>query len=384
MTDKYCRAVQQRSGSSLVPALQQRRHDLVVVGASAGGVETLRRVVADLPSNLAATVCVVLHLAPGSPSALPRILERAGCLPCRAARDGEALEPGQILVAPPDRHLVVEERHVRVTVGPRENGHRPAIDALFRSAATARDGNVLGVVLSGTRDDGSAGLAFIKAHGGAAIVQDPEEAMYAGMPRSALASVVADAVVPSDLVGATVVAMVNGDKLPPWGEPTERPLAERERRSRREADPPPAVALPSPGATSGVTALTTICPECGGVLSEHHQAGVVQWECRVGHRYSADSLLNSQAENVEAAMWAAVRALEDRRLLLERMAKQFDSTDQRISARSVRRRAADAARQAQMVREALASAALSSLQYVAGGQERELEALGDAEEGLAS
>lgn len=348
------------------------RHDLVVVGASAGGVETLRRVVAGLPDDLAAAICVVLHLAPDSPSALARILERSGKLPCRAAQDGDRLEPGCILVAPPDRHLVIEDGRVRVTVGPRENGHRPAIDTLFRSAAAQRDGRVVGVILSGTRDDGSAGLAVIKASGGAAVVQDPKEAMYAGMPRSALASVAVDAVVPSGEVARTVVAMVNGDPLPPGSGPPEEP------------DPAPG---PPPQLPDGPVPdpVTTTCPECGGVLTERHHAGVVQWQCRVGHRYSPDSLLNAQAEDVEAALWAAVRALEDRRLMLDRMAHQFESREQRISARSVRRRAQEAHTQAQAVRDALASAALTSLREVTeNGQEQGMEGIDETEEGLAS
>lgn len=218
----------------------------MVIGASAGGVETLRRVAGGLPTDLAAAVCVVLHIAPSSPSALPRILARAGALPCQAAADGDELLPGRILVAPPDRHLIIEDGRVRVTVGPRENGHRPAIDALFRSASRARDGRVIGVILSGTRDDGSAGLALIKARGGATIVQDPEEAMYAGMPRSALSSVEPDAIVASRRVAAVVVAMVNGEQLPPGSDPPEDP----------PDPPPPSEPLPIPPNRSPPSART--------------------------------------------------------------------------------------------------------------------------------
>jgi two-component system chemotaxis response regulator CheB len=339
------------------------------MGASAGGVETLRRVVGGLPADLPATVCIVLHIAPGSPSALAQILQRSSRMSCRAAGDGDPLEPGQILVAPPDRHLVVEDLHVCLSVGPRENGHRPAIDALFRSAAAQRDGKVIGVVLSGTRDDGSAGLAAIKAHGGRTVVQDPEEALYPGMPRSALASVEVDAVVPSERVAEVVIAMVNGDSLPPGSRPPRNPGGD---------DSLHIAAWPNDDAP-----VTTICPECGGVLSERHEAGVVQWECRVGHRYSPESLLNAQAGDVEAAMWAAVRALEDRRLMLERMARQFHAQEQSISARSMQRRASEAARQAHAVREALAGAP-TSLGEIGDAQETERDRLDDREEGLAS
>jgi two-component system, chemotaxis family, protein-glutamate methylesterase/glutaminase len=192
----------------------EARHDLVVIGASAGGVETLRRVVADLPADLPAAVCIVVHVARASPSALGSILGRAGPLPCRAATDGEPLCRGEILVAPPDRHLEIEDGHVRVTTAPADHGHRPSVDVLFRSASRALDGRVVGVVLTGMQNDGTAGLVVIKAGGGATVVQDPAEALYPAMPASALARVAVDAVVPSTLVAGTVAAIVKGQRLP--------------------------------------------------------------------------------------------------------------------------------------------------------------------------
>ncbi|MBV8430767.1 MAG: chemotaxis protein CheB [Solirubrobacterales bacterium] len=324
------------------PTSSPAARDLVVMGASAGGVETLRRVVERLPLDLPAAVCIVLHIAPDSPSLLARILARAGPLPCRAAHEAEALVPGEILVAPPDRHLVVENEHVHLSVGPRENGHRPAVDVLFRSAAEAKGSRVIGVVLSGTRGDGAIGLAAVKANGGATIVQDPDEALYAGMPTTALAHVAVDAVVPSELVAQTIVAMVKGDDTPPGTQSNQYPP------------------------TTGEPAQdeTTICPECGGVLTERDEAGTTLWQCRVGHRYSPESLLDAQAMDVEAAMWAAVRALEDRGRLLERMADDFEPRGQIRSAQSFREKARDTREQARTVREALMRAAQVGLSRV--------------------
>ena len=175
-----------------------------------GGVEALQRVVSDFPADLAASVCVVVHRATGSVSALASVLDRAGPLPCHTAVNGEKLVLGQILVAPADRHLVVEDGHVRLTDDPPERGLRPSVDVLFRSASAAHDGKVIGVVLTGTLDDGTAGLAMIKGGGGGAIVQDPTKAMYPGMPASAIAGVHVDAVLGLDEVAAMVVEMVNG------------------------------------------------------------------------------------------------------------------------------------------------------------------------------
>lgn len=184
---------------------------MVVIGASAGGVETLKRVVGGLPGELPAAVCIVLHIAPDSPSVLAHILARSGPLPCMAAREGDRLRPGQIAVAPPDRHMSVDGDQLHLTLGPRENGHRPAVDVLFRSAAEAWGERVIGVILSGTGRDGAVGLAAVKSRGGAAVIQDPAEALYPGMPTAALVHVVADAVVPSEQVAGAIAAMVNGE-----------------------------------------------------------------------------------------------------------------------------------------------------------------------------
>jgi two-component system chemotaxis response regulator CheB len=341
------------------------RRDLVVIGASAGGVEVLTRVVRDLPSDLRAAVCVVLHISPGSPSMLANILGRAAKLPCRTARDGEVLCEGVILVAPPDHHLVIEDSHACLTVGPRENGHRPAIDVLFRSAARALDSRVVGVVVSGTRDDGTAGLAAIKAGGGAAIVQDPADAMYPGMPASAIASVSVDAIVPAVLLGSTIAGMINGEDPPPSA-----------RREDPASDPQPPDAGP----------VAAICPECGGVLTEGHEAGVMQWRCKVGHRYSPETLIDAQAEDVEGALWAAVRALGDRAALLQRMAGQAERRGQARSARRFRRQAQAASEQADIVRQALAGAASTSLRRVSDADDADRAGEGGAgrtEEGAA-
>ena len=322
------------------------RRDLVVIGASAGGVEVLTRVVRDLPRDLQAAICIVLHIAPGSPSMLAHILGRAGALPCRPARDGERLREGVILVAPPDHHLAIEDSQVRLTVGPRENGHRPAIDVLFRSAARALDSRVLGVVLTGTRDDGAAGLAVIKAAGGAAIVQDPSDAMYAGMPASAIANVTVDAIVPAALVASTIEAMVKGEDPPP---------------EARAGDPDP-----DPPEGEQVNA---VCPECGGVLSERTEAGVLQWECRVGHRYSPETLIDAQADDVEGALWAGIRALSDRAALFKRMAGQAQQRGHTSSARRFRWQSDSASDQAEIVREALTGAARTTLRRVSDDDE---------------
>src|SRR6476660_8298969 len=168
------------------------RCNVVVIGASAGGVSSLMELVSGLPENLDAAVAVALHVPEESPSALPSILSRQGPLVAKHAADGEPLLHGRIYVAPPGRHLLVKRRTVRTVTGPNENGHRPAIDPLFRTTARAHGRRAMGVILSGTLDDGTAGLYAIKREGGSAIVQDPDDALFEGMPASAIETVPVD------------------------------------------------------------------------------------------------------------------------------------------------------------------------------------------------
>ncbi|XVV09014.1 chemotaxis protein CheB [Actinoplanes sp. CA-131856] len=283
---------------------------MVAVGASAGGVEALRSLVAGLPPGYPGAVLVVLHIARSAPSALPSILDRSGPLPARAATDGEPLRSGHIYVAPSDHHLLLLDGHMRLTRGPAENGHRPAIDPLFRSVARAAGARTAGVVLSGSRDDGASGLATIAAQGGATIVQDPEDALCPWMPRAAIARAAPDHILPVAKIGALLSGMAAMD-LPPSNPPNDR-LLEFE------------VAITDPESTLTTDQVAEPagygCPTCGGSLFQIESDPTPRFRCRVGHAWSPESLLDEQAIALEGALWIALRALEEKSALSRRMA----------------------------------------------------------------
>ena len=295
------------------------RQHLVVIGASAGGVEALRQVVERLPRDLPAAVIAVLHLPAGGTSVLPSILDRAGPLRARPVADGEELVPGTIYVAVPDCHVEVDDGRMRVQGGPRENGHRPAIDPLFRSAAHSRDGRTLGVILSGALDDGARGLRAIKANGGMTIVQDPETALHPGMPRSAIRYVAPDRVLTPQQIAAAIVAFANGasEKGHNGGRVVE--MSEREQVEEQTS--------PQPGEETGLT-----CPDCGGAIYQQNEDNVVAFRCRVGHQYGADAFLIEQSKTVENSLWAGLRLLEERAVLMRRLSERYEP-QQRTSRR---------------------------------------------------
>src|SRR5262245_33352120 len=304
-----------RASESLLKEPTELGHDIIVVGASAGGVEALMKLVRDLPADLPAAVFVVLHVAAAETSVLPRILERNSALPVKHAADGEPIVLGQVYVAPPDRHLLVHRDHVRVVRGPRENNHRPAVDPLFRSAALAYGPRVVGVVLSGSLDDGAAGLQAISRAGGAGIVQDPDEALYRGMPDNAIAADEPDYVlrldeVPDVLVRLTQEAAESVDEETP--DDAERETAYAEMDFSTYELPP------------GERSLFS-CPDCGGVLYELEDGGLLRYRCRIGHAYSAESLHSAQSEAIDVALGSALRALEERAVMSRRMARRLGS-----------------------------------------------------------
>jgi two-component system chemotaxis response regulator CheB len=291
-------------------------HVVVVVGFSAGGVEAIVRLAASLPRELPAAILVVHHFPANSVSALPSILNRAGPLPAVHADHDQEIQTGRIYVAPPDRHMLIVENRIHLSRGPRENGHRPAVDPLFRSAARSFGSRVIAVLLSGALDDGTVGLMAVKRHGGLAVVQAPSEALYAGMAESAMERAGVDHVLPVQEIAQLLTRL------------TREPVAQHEGKTAMLPEDEE-VQDPAESGTAAIedgplpgppTALT--CPDCGGAIWELVEGELVRYRCHVGHAYTADSMVGAQANAVEAALWTAVRALEEKAQLSRRLAER--------------------------------------------------------------
>jgi two-component system chemotaxis response regulator CheB len=345
-------------------------HGIVVVGASAGGVEALADLAASLPGDLPAAVFVVLHLPATGTSALPEILSRHGPLPAGHVRDGEPIQPGQIYVAPPDRHVLLRTGHVHLSRGPREHGHRPAVDPLFRSAAREYASRVIGVVLSGALDDGTAGLAAIKGRRGLAVVQEPTDALYPGMPGSALANVQVDHVSPAASMG-TLLARLTRE---PAAEMSGPAPADMNVEVEVEGFSLEAVEGEHPGRPSGFS-----CPDCNGVLWEIQDGQLERFRCRVGHAWSPESLLTQQRQGLEAALWIALRSLEERAALSRRLAEPARRRGHLITATRFEEQAAEAQQAARLVRNLLVDWANFATAWPLAG-DRQAPATSSAEE----
>lgn len=322
-------------------------HDIVVIGASAGGVEAISRIVSELPPDFPAAVFIVMHFPAYSSSAFPNILSRKGRLPVAHATHGEPLIKGRIYVAPPDHHMLLRNGRVELSRGPKENHARPAIDPLFRSAALTYGPRVIGVVLTGNLDDGTAGLKQIDGCGGICIVQDPSDAFCSGMPESAITNVEVDHVVPLDSVAPLLIRLVGE---PAQGSGNECESAEaRNEIGAAEMDGEVMDQEHFIGKPSVYT-----CPDCHGTLFEKEEGEILRFRCRVGHAYSSESLASGQADFLEEALYAALRALEESASLADRLAKRTSNIQMGMSHRYARR-AEQALANAAVIRSLLGS-----------------------------
>lgn len=336
-----------------LPPAPGTNHDIVVVGASAGGVDAISRLVEELPYEYKGALLVVIHMMPSATSALPAILTRARRRSSPQVSDGDPIEYGRIYVSPPDLHLLVDCGHVRLGRGPREHGHRPAIDPFFRSAAEAYGPRVVGVLMSGMLDDGVAGLAVIKRAGGTALVQDPSEAAFPSMPEAAISAVRTDAVLPVKGLAEEVARLAD----------TPLTASERTYVPRTAAELQEMVHGTSDRSTGSTGSLT--CPECGGLLTERvEESRLIRFSCPVGHVYSVESLLAMQSESLESALWASIRRLEEQSRLLQQAAKQLRRRGSLREAGTYEQQAHDCSARVRLLRKVVLAAAVEEVEPV--------------------
>ena len=344
------------------------QRDIILIGGSAGSFQPLKDIIEAFPTSFPASVLVVIHMLPDFPSLLDEHLGLNSRLPVIQATDEEPIRRGRIYVARPDYHLTVEPGKMCVQRGPRENRHRPAIDPLFRTAARVYGPRVIGVILSGQHDDGSMGLYAVKQRGGIAIVQDPSEATSSEMPRRALAYATPHYVLKTQDIASNLINLVQIDQdeiVMPNRKPAKSNHKSRARSLGRIRTPvKKATGANGRTARAGNNALPIsdtqenlkvayfdegegnpsvfACPECHGTLWELKEGDLVQFRCRVGHSYGPESLAIELSQGSEAALWAAMRALEEKAAMQRRIADGL-TADRKSSVRLRDQSAADEA-----------------------------------------
>lgn len=304
------------------------KRDTVVIGGSAGSLPVIREILRDLAPDAAVSVFVVMHVSPAFPSSLPEILARETALHVHHPYHGEPVEPGHVYIAPPDRHLVVTDGRIGLTIEPREHHARPAVDVLFRSAAADRGSRVIGVILSGSLNDGATGLAEVKRHGGLTIVQDPVDATVTGMPTAAIERGEIDYVLAAAAIGPKINELVSADL------PAQVLAVEVSTATPREV-----------GDES--------CPGCWDILHGHDHDSSPPFERPVAHRFGESALLAAEPEGVESALWMAVRSLEEQADMSRRMANRAVEAGRSLSAERFCQDAHDADLRAVLVRRLL-------------------------------
>ncbi len=335
--------------------LHQNYRNIVVIGASAGGLEAILDIVKVLPQDFRAAVFIVQHIPAYAKSSLDTIIQGYTKLRVRKAVDGEPIQGGTIYVVREDRHLMVEPDRVVVSKGPRENRFRPAVDTLFRSAAHAYRERVVGIVLSGALNDGTSGMWTINRFGGTAIVQDPKEAMFPDMPNGVMQYTEVEHVLPAGKIGQLLATLCQEEIVPSrrGAGVTDEKLLEIEIE----------IAKGKNGLNMGILEhgdqSPLACPECHGALTQFEEGRLVRFRCHTGHAHTAESLLASVRDNVEKSMWEVMRGMEESRILLDRMAEQMQAVGNHEDARRYRERGKDIQEQAVLIQQAIVQSDLS-------------------------
>jgi two-component system chemotaxis response regulator CheB len=328
---------------------------VIVIGASAGGVEALIELVKTLPENFENSIFIVQHTSPYSKSNLPGILARHTHLQVDHAIDGEKIKTGKIYIAPPDHHLLLDEEHVSVKKGPKENRFRPSIDALFRSAAYFYRDNVIGIVLSGMLNDGTSGLWTIKRFGGIGIIQDPQDALFSDMPENALEFVSVDFIVPVNKMAALLTKLAEQKKSVDADVTAEEMNLLKTEVVIARQDNAFEMGIMNMGKLSPFT-----CPECHGALISLEEGKTVRYRCHTGHAFSASTLLAGVTTTVEETLWNAMRALEETTMLLEEIGRQYKEVGNKDAAKKFLQKAEHTRQRARMMHETVFTQELMS------------------------
>jgi len=337
-----------------MPSDQIPDFSLIAIGASAGGVEALVELARGLPASIPAAICVVVHFPVDATSHLPHIVNQVSSLQAVHARSGQRLEPGRVYIAPPNQHMLVADGHLELVSGPRANGVRPAIDPLFRTAAQSFGPRAIGVLLSGALDDGVDGLRVIKEQGGLALIQDPAEALFDTMPRTALESVAVDGVWPPAQLGPELARLAAERAGRPAAENGRKRMAQDAQEQREAELVARDKAALEHGQRPGEPSVFT-CPDCGGVLWELHSGNLLRFRCHTGHSYTAEGLRVGQQQALEEALWTALRSLEESAALARRLANRAGENNSPRVAEQFEKRALNYERQAATVRQLIQS-----------------------------
>lgn len=336
----------------------------MVIGASAGGVETLLLLVKTLPSDFPGSIFIVQHLAPYYSSQLAFILNNATSLKVVFAKDQEPVQKGRVYIAPPDHHLLLEKEHVVVAKGPKENRFRPSIDALFRSAAYTYCERVIGIVLTGALDDGTSGLWSVKRLGGITVVQDPADSLCDSMPTSVLSQVEVDHVVPVGEMGALLQRLVK-EPVQTAAAPADSELARMQREVNIAAQKNAfETGIMDQGEYSPFT-----CPECHGALVTLQEGSIKRFRCHTGHAFSSTALLKEVTRKVEDDLWNVVRGLEETVMLLEQSGRQHEEQGHSVEAERFYEKALEVRERSTRIRELIFQQEKLSEEMVEGKNE---------------